>query len=89
MKSSASLMAVIFSVLWPIQVSAVELPGTPAGVRAGELIALLNGASALDIDDYMAGDAGARGSRICRLWLDQFSGEDHLSFQGLSILQDG
>ena len=53
MKSPVSLMAVIFSVLWPIQVSAVELPGTPAGVRAGELIALLNGTSSLDIDDFI------------------------------------
>lgn len=53
MNSSVKLMAVMFSILWSVQVSAGELPETPAGVRAGELIALLNGTSSLDIDDYI------------------------------------
>ncbi len=54
MKSSIKLIAAILFVLWSIQVSAGELPETPAGVRAGELIALLNGTSSLDVDDYIA-----------------------------------
>ena len=41
------------SVLYAMQVSAGELPETPPGKRAGEVIAFLNGGSSLDLGDYI------------------------------------
>ena len=44
---------VLFLVLHAILVAARELPETPPGKRAGEVIAFLNGTSSLDLDDYI------------------------------------
>ena len=53
MKSVAKQWIVLLLMLCAIRVSAVELPETPPGKRAGEVVAFLNGVSSLDLDDYI------------------------------------
>jgi CubicO group peptidase (beta-lactamase class C family) len=53
MKSSVTWGIVLFLILCSAQANAVELPETPPGKRAVEVIALLNGTSKLDLDDYI------------------------------------
>ena len=53
MRSIVKRGIVLLSVLSAMQASAGELPDTPSGRRAGEIISLLNGESSLDIDDYI------------------------------------
>ncbi|MBN2184853.1 MAG: beta-lactamase family protein [Candidatus Krumholzibacteriota bacterium] len=53
MRALVKLAVVVLSVLSAVQASAGELPETQPGRRAGEMIALLNGESSLDLDDYI------------------------------------
>ncbi len=53
MKSLAKRVIPLFLILYAMQVSAGELPETPPGKRAEEVIAFLNGTSLLDLDDYI------------------------------------
>lgn len=53
MKSLAKRAVVLISFLYAMQVSAGELPETPPGKRAVEVLAFLNGTSSLDFDDYI------------------------------------
>jgi hypothetical protein len=53
MKPFAKIVLTLFVILYAIEISAGELPETPAGKRASEVVAFLNGASSLDLDDYI------------------------------------
>lgn len=53
MKSSVRQGIVLVLILFAIQAFAGGLPETQAGKRAAEMIALLNGTSSLDLDEYI------------------------------------
>jgi len=53
MKSLLRSGIVLCIVLYAMQISAQELPETPAGRRAKEVVEFLNGTSSLDLEDYI------------------------------------